>query len=161
VIVSPEARFELDRCCMIGRGWWNDGWWPHAVASGYMHLANHSWDHNHDALPPRFGGGARGTFATIDNDAKAEHQIGQGAAYLRRTAPNPGCALFAYPYGESNEFLRESYLPRRAGSLGLKAAFGTRPEHVRVDSERRDLPRYVFGRDWTDPAGLEAILMRS
>ena len=33
-IVSPAAREELDRTCMIGCRWWNDGWWAGGLATG-------------------------------------------------------------------------------------------------------------------------------
>ena len=95
-IASPEARAALDAACMVGKGWWNDGWWKDAIASGLIHVANHSWDHNHEALPASFGRGARrGSFAGILNADLADHEILQAAAYLREHAPNPGAALFA------------------------------------------------------------------
>jgi peptidoglycan/xylan/chitin deacetylase (PgdA/CDA1 family) len=156
VIASPQARGELDRTCMIGRGWWNDAWWQQAVRSGYMHVGNHSWDHNHDTLPA--GDRPRGGFTCIDSEALAEQEIGEAARYLKLRAPNPGAALFAYPYGESNDFLREDYLPRHSRELRLAAAFGTRAEPLHLHSPRWDLPRFVFGRDWASPSGLESIL---
>lgn len=161
VIVSPEARRELDRTCMIGRGWWSDDWWAEAAASGYMHVASHSWDHNHETLPESFAHGvARGTFATIDTEPLAAIEIDRAQDYLGTRAPNAGRALFAYPYGESNPWLRDDYLPRHAARLGLRAAFGTRPEPITPSSPRWDLPRYVHGRDWDSREGLEAILAR-
>lgn len=158
VIVSPEAREELDRACMIGRGWWNDGWWQDAVASGHMHIGNHSWDHNHDALPASFGDWPRGSFRVVDHEAFADHQIARASTFLHMRGPNPGAALFAYPYGESNAYLQEDYLPRRAETLGLRAAFGTTAAAVEIGSPRWDLPRFVCGRDWTSPGGLREIL---
>jgi hypothetical protein len=84
VIVSPEARAELDRSCMAGRGWWTDGWWQSAVSSGHMHVANHSWDHNHDALPASFDHGVRrGTFASIDSFALAELEVAAARRFLQ------------------------------------------------------------------------------
>ena len=50
MIVSPEARAELDRTCLIGRGWWGDDWWPQATAGDLIAVESHSWDHNHDTL---------------------------------------------------------------------------------------------------------------
>lgn len=159
VIVSPEARTALDKSCMVGRGWWNEDWWPAAAASPYMHVASHSWDHNHDALPESFSHGVpRGTFATIGDRTLAELEIRQAQRYLSRAAPNPGTSLFAYPYGESNAYLRSEYLPREGASLGLVAALGASPRPMDAASDRWDLPRFIHGRDWTTPEDLRRLL---
>ena len=50
VVVSPADRAELDRLCMLGRGWWSDDWWIDAIASGRMGIASHSWDHKSPAV---------------------------------------------------------------------------------------------------------------
>ncbi len=159
VIASPEARSELDKSCMIGKGWWNDSWWPRAVESGLMHIANHSWDHNHDALPTRFFGDARrGTFLSIDSKELADFQIDQAGRYIRQMAPNPGDRLFAYPYGEANEYLREEYFPRYGSLLGIDAAIGDGGEPVSLDSDLWNLPRYAIGKHWKSPDEFRAIL---
>jgi len=76
VVASPEARAALDTACLLGKGWWTDGWWKAAIDSGLMHIANHSWDHNHDALPPSFSQGVRrGTFLNITSERLADHEI--------------------------------------------------------------------------------------
>src|SRR5947207_8756262 len=49
-VIPPQARQELDRRVMGGRGWWNDDWWAEADASGLLRIENHSWDHNHQHL---------------------------------------------------------------------------------------------------------------
>jgi polysaccharide deacetylase len=160
VIASPQARLELDRTCMIGRGWWNDEWWRDAVASGLMHIANHSWDHNHDALPERFAHGvARGTFKSIATRELADLEIRQAQEFLRSRVPHEGNGLFAYPYGEANDYLAQEYFPRFAAGLGIDAAFSDVAGYITADCERWRLPRFVFGRDWTSGAGLERILL--
>ena len=129
VIVSPQARVVLDRTCMIGKGWWNDEWWPDAVQSGLMGIANHSWDHNHETLPENasFPGVKRGTFTTIDTDALADFQIVQASRYIAERAPNPALAVFGYPYGETNDFLVDDYFPRRGAAIGITVGgFGWR-----------------------------------
>jgi peptidoglycan/xylan/chitin deacetylase (PgdA/CDA1 family) len=159
VIASPEARAELDKSCMIGRGWWNDGWWREAAASGFMHIGNHSWDHNHDALPERFSHGvARGTFASIATRAVADAEIRVAQSFLASRVPNPGNTLFAYPYGQHNPYLVDEYFPVHAPQLGLAAAFSDGPGYFEADANPWTVPRFVFGRDWTAPEGLEAIL---
>ena len=159
VIASPEARTLLDATCMIGKGWWTDDWWPAAVASGLVHIANHSWDHNHETLPESFSQGvARGTFLTIDNEKLAEHEIGRAADYLRRHAPNPGAALFAYPYGQPTEYLKREYFPRNGARLGMRAAFTTNPGFFEAECRKWEIPRFLFGRDWSSPEELRLLL---
>lgn len=159
VIASPEARRELDRSCMIGRGWWNDAWWREAVASGFMDIANHSWDHNHDALPERFGHGvARGTFKSVVTRAVADAEIRAAQEFLVQRVPNRGNTLFAYPYGETNEYLLREYLPAFGPALGLEAAFGDPPGYFDADADPWNVPRFMFERDWKTPEGLAAIL---
>ena len=162
VIVSPQARDTLDRTCLIGRGWWGDDWWQPAVGTGLMEIASHGWDHNHESLPEgRFPGVPRGNFAFIDNDEIADYQIAQAAEFLRARAPNPGAGLFAYPYGKANAFLARDYFPRRAEAIGVKVAFADKPEPLHPGSDRWQMPRYVFKRDWNTPEGLRAVLAES
>jgi len=159
VIVSPEARTALDRTCMIGKGWWNDAWWKDAIASGLMHIGNHSWDHNHEALPESFSQGVRrGTFTTVATEALADHEIRQAAEYLRARAPNPGIELFAYPYGESNPYLAGEYFPRHGEALGIRAAVTDRAGFLEDATSRWEIPRFMCARDWTTPEELQAIL---
>ena len=158
-IVSPEARAALDKACMVGLGWWSDDWWPEAVRGGLMHIASHSWDHNHDALPESFSLGVpRGTFSCITSARLADHEIRKAAEYLRRHADNPGAALFAYPYGEANAYLAEEYLPSHAAEMGIRAAFTGRAGFWEPQSDRWEIPRFVCGRDWTSPGELGALL---
>lgn len=158
-IVSPEARAILDTQCMIGRKWWNDDWWLEATASGLMGIGNHSWDHNHDCLPGEaFPGVTRGTFRTIDREDLADYQIARASAFLHEHAPGASARLFAYPYGETNDFLVESYLPRKGAQIGVTAAFSDTPEPWMHDANRWCLPRYIFRRDWRSPAALRDIL---
>ena len=159
VIVSPEARSTLDRTCLIGRQWWNDDWWGSAASSGLVEIASHSWDHNHGTLPVGpFPEVARGTFTNIASDPVADHQIARAQDFLARKVPNPGLTLFAYPYGETNPFLVDDYLPRRGEELGIRAAFTTDAGFLQDDSRRWQLPRFMFRRDWRDTSGLERIL---
>ncbi len=159
VIASPEARALLDATCMVGKGWWTDDWWKAAAASGLLHIANHSWDYNHETLPDAFAqGGARGTFVNVDSDRLADHEIRRAADYLRSRVPNPGTALFAYPYGQANEFLTREYFPRHAAALGIRAAFTMRPGFLETACGQWEIPRFLFGRDWSSPEELRSIL---
>lgn len=159
VIASPQARTVLDASCMVGKGWWNDSWWRAAIDSGLMHIGNNSWDHNHETLPASLLPGTRGgTFLTIDSLALADHEIRQAADYLRAHAPNPGAALFAYPYGQANRYLVDEYFPCYGGELGIEAAFTDGPGFLEPGCDRWAIPRFLFGRDWSSPGQLERIL---
>ncbi len=157
-IVSPEARRELDRTCMIGCRWWNDGWWRTAEASGLMAVESHSWDHNHGSLERTATSAPRGGFAVRD-EQEAEIEVGHAAERLRALRGRGGPVLFAYPYGAADEFLARDWLPRRAAGLGIHAAFGAeRSGPVTAQSSRWAIPRYVFRDDWKDAGELEALL---
>ena len=158
-VVSPEARAALDRTCMLGQGWWSDDWWREAIASGLLHVANHSWDHNHETLPESFSVGvARGNFLAINDERLADHEIRRAAMHLARHAPNPGAGLFAYPYGQLNDFLARDYFPRNGEALGIRAAFTTRAGFLEPGCGRWEIPRFMFRRDWTTPAQLLQVL---
>ncbi len=159
VIASPAARAELDRRCMLGRGWWSDDWWSEAAGSGLMAIANHSWDHNHELVTAgTLPNCERGTFRPIANRRAADFQVRQSAEFLLQRCPNPGTKLFAYPYGEAPAYLVEEYFPRFGPELGIEAAFTTEARALARADSRWALPRYVFGRDWTSPEGLEKLL---
>jgi peptidoglycan/xylan/chitin deacetylase (PgdA/CDA1 family) len=159
VVVSPEARSELDRTSMIGAKWWNDHWWQPAVASRMLGIASHSWDHNHDAISwPAPDGRARGTFASIDTFRAAEDEVARAADFLRRAVPNAAANLFAYPYGESNRYLVEEYFPLYHERIGVRAAFLSKGEPITEASDRWRLPRYTCGEHWKSPDELRALL---
>lgn len=162
VIASQEARDVMDRSCILGRDWMSDRWWQAAVASGFFHIANHSWDHCHDSLPTiAQRDQLKGTFAGIDNKADADAQIKVAADAIARVVPNPGVGLFAFPYGVANAYLLEEYLPQQAkagGAQFVRAAFSTEPAPVTRDTNRWWIPRYVCGHHWKSPDELAAIL---
>jgi peptidoglycan/xylan/chitin deacetylase (PgdA/CDA1 family) len=159
VIVSPGAREILDRTCMIGSGWWGDEWWPAADAEGLIAIESHSWDHNHDTLPETAQrDGRKGTFRNIDTWAEADAELRQAGAWLDRVCPGHRTTLFAYPYGETSEYLVREYLPGHVHEHGLRAAFTTEPAPIESGSPRWLLPRYVCGHHWRKPGELEALL---
>jgi peptidoglycan/xylan/chitin deacetylase (PgdA/CDA1 family) len=162
VIASSDARTILDRTCVLGRGWWSDSWWPSAVASGFMHIANHSWDHCHDTLPTiAQREQLKGTFVGVDNKVDADAQIKTAAAYIARIAPNPGASMLAFPYGQSNAYLIEDYLPQQAKAGGgqfVRAAFSGDPAPVTSETNRWCIPRYICGYHWKSSDELQSIL---
>lgn len=159
VIASVAARDELDRRCLLGHGWMHDRWWRAANASGLMAIENHSFDHNHPALPePGPDDMARGSFMHVDNDARAEREIVAAQTLLNRRLAPRRCTLFCYPFGHVPAFLRDHWFPRHGEQHGLQAAFGDGAAPVEFTSHRWDLPRYVCGWHWKSSTDLRAIL---
>ncbi len=159
VIVSPAARAVLDQTCLIGRGWWSDAWWPEAEREGLIAIESHSWDHNHATLPETAErNGRRGTFRSIDTHAVADAEIRQANDWLDAHCRTPRAGMFAFPYGETNDYLLRDYLPNHIAGHRLRAAFGTDARPVGLDSDRWNLPRYVCGRDWRSPDALVQFL---
>lgn len=159
VVVSRATREHIDRVGLADRGWWTDAWWAAAAASGHAAIASHSWDHNHEQAEHLMGRRrATGTFRSIDCYELAEEEIARATAHLRRVAPNPGDRLFAYPYGESNDYLVRDYFPRNHVRIGVDAAFADDAKPMSRGDDRWNLPRFICGRDWSSPDGLEALL---
>lgn len=156
VIVSPEARRELDRTCMIGCRWWNDGWWPAAEASGLMSVESHGWDHNHDSLAKTVAQAPAGRF-DLRSAADADAEIAQATPLLCRLRGRERPVLFAYPYGDANAFLANEYFPGNEAHHGVYAAFGG-AGHVTAASPRWAIPRFVSGFHWKSAAELETLL---
>ena len=162
VIVSPDARAILDRTCLIGRGWWSDDWWRDAEREGLIAIESHSWDHNHHTLPATAQREQRtGTFRTIDTQADADAEIRQASDWLDAHCRTPRAGLFAFPYGETNEYLLRDYLPKHVAEHRLRAAFGTEPRPLGRDSDRWNLPRYVCGHHWRSADELLRLIARN
>lgn len=160
VIASPDARRELDRTCLIDRNWYTDEWWLDAIDSGLMAIGNHSWDHNHPSLTTAAQSDqARGTFLNVDNYADADAQIRRASEFLANKTDGRASQLFAYPFGEVNGYLANSYLPKYRTEHKLRAAFATRQGPIVSQNAIWTLPRLVFRDDWSNPEELEAILV--
>ena len=156
-IVSPAARAELDRTCMVGCGWWNDDWWPAAEAGGLLAIESHGWDHNHDSLADTVAHAPKGAF-DITTRADADAEIARASRELRRLRAREGDVLFAYPYGVANHFLAGEYLPDVAVDHGVYAAFTTDAAPVTPASSRYAMPRWVSGSHWKSPEELARLL---
>lgn len=158
VIASPDARAELDRSDYMGLGVWPDDWWREASETGLMAIENHSWDHNHASLARTLQrDNRRGDFRLIDTEAECRGEVDRASDYIERVSGRRP-RFFAYPYGQASDYLRGEYLPRFGPELGLDAALGCDPEPVTPASDRWFLPRYMCGRDWSSPNGLERLL---
>jgi hypothetical protein len=159
VIASAQAREHLDRNCLAGRGWMSDRWWREANASGRLAIENHSWDHNHAAIPlPGLLGMERGTFFPVDNRERADAQIATAARAIDAVIAPQRTSLFCYPFSQVNDYLRTEYFPRHEHEHGMRAAFGDGAEPVNAGSDRWNLPRYICGWHWKSPVELGRIL---
>ena len=149
VIASREARRIIDQKSLYGKGWISDDWWG---KDPLITVGNHGWDHNHPDLGPDRGG-----FTGIMTMEQCQLQVEEAAAEI---AAHSGSwpEFFAYPFGESSEFIREHYFPKFTHRHRCRAALGTEPGHVTPGSNRWDLPRYVCGRDWKNPDELLELL---
>lgn len=155
VIASPGARRLIDSKSLFGSGHMSDDWWRKADAHPMMAIGNHGWDHNHPDLED--GQHARGGFEMIGNPELCHQQVVQAGEFIEQlTGRRPG--FFAYPFGESSEYIRNEYFPLRQDEHLCMAAVGTEPGLVSTQSNRWNLPRFVCGRDWSTPDELLATL---
>lgn len=143
VIASSDARWKIDSGSLFGKGWISDDWWADADAHEMLSVENHGWDHNH----PDLAGPGRGGFQSIDSHEECLEQVVRAAAAIEgKTGRWP--RHFAYPFGESSAYIRDSFFPVFQEVHGCRAALGTEPGHVKDSSDRWNLPRFVCGRDW-------------
>lgn len=153
VIASPEARRGI-AAAALGADAMRDVWWVAAQREGMLSIESHGWDHRHPAADAQ----ARASFLDVDDEASCARQIDHASALITRRAGGRRPRLFAYPYGESTAFLRESYLPRRGPDHGLLAACGIQGGHLHAHSSRWSLPRWVHTQHWTTPEDFDALL---
>jgi peptidoglycan/xylan/chitin deacetylase (PgdA/CDA1 family) len=159
VIASPDARAQIANREMLGYQWMSDSWWQSAVASGFFHIGNHTWDHMSPSVEANGEDSSRRASSRfIGNLNEANRQIRQARRYIESIAPNPGSSLLAYPYGDYSSYLIEQYLPEEQSSHGTIAAFTTTPGVITESSNRWTLPRYMCGDHWKSPDMLSALL---
>ena len=153
VIASSDARRVIDAGSLFGRGWISDDWWRECDRNGLLAIENHGWDHNH----PDLDGDDRGRFCGVDDLASCLEQVVRAAGAIAELSGR-WPRYFAYPFGESSPYIREEFFPRNAEMHGCRAAFGTLPGPVTLDSDRWNLPRYVCRRDWNAPESLLRLI---
>lgn len=164
VIASPAARSTMESTfdaeyTYLEAGAMNDSWWAPATASGLIGIGNHSWDHLHPALPTvAHSRQVRGDFTQVTDRVDADAQIRNAMAYINQRTTGQAAPFFAYPYGHSNDFLADAYLPREGRGMGLRAAFTTEPATVDGSQSVWRLPRFTCGHHWRSPEQLAAIL---
>jgi len=162
VISSPAAREQLDRNGLIGLGWWGDDWWQTAQESGLMSIQCHSWDHVHeDVETVAQADNIKGDFTKVASFEDCDRQVRQAADYIASVTGGHRPDLFAYPYGQSSDYLAGRYFPEYTSRHGFRAAFTTDPRPVSRSDDIWRLPRFMFGRDWCSVGELAALLERS
>ncbi len=159
VIASPSARRQLDERSLVGRGWWNDDWWAAANASGQLFIESHGWDHLHpvlDSVAQREG--LAGDFRHVNSFEDADVQFRKSAELIAQRAGGRRPHFFAYPWGQTNDFLLSTYLPQRRSEHGYRAALTTAGEAVTRAHDRWRLPRLVCGEAWRSAEELLSLL---
>jgi peptidoglycan/xylan/chitin deacetylase (PgdA/CDA1 family) len=163
VIASPEARRVIAatydaQYTYMEPGSMDDAWWEPAIDTGLIAIANHSWDHLHPGLPRvAHSRDVRADFGAVLSVEDADAQIARAAEYIAVRTRGRATPYFAYPFGQSNAFLVDDYLPAR-GAPRVRAAFGVEPRAVDPGEGPWCLPRFVCGHHWRTPAELAAIL---
>jgi hypothetical protein len=165
VIASPDARRAMERAPDCGypdlADWLGESWWREAAGSGLMAIGNHSWDHVHQAVDRIVATTAeRDDFTRVDNYTDADREIRAATAYINSRVDGR-CELFAFPFGHSNDYLVNDYLPSRRYEHGMAAAFGTGGRAVREGDSIWNLPRAVCGEHWSSPEELGKLLAQA
>lgn len=161
VIANPEARALIDAECYGGLPLSSENWWQEAADEGLIHIENHSWDHAHPAvgdtaLDPE----SLGSFHAVASQDIAADQITQAQLYINdncRQANRQSC-LFAYPYGHTNDYLINQFLPSQGRKNGIIGAFSTERAFVTNDTNPYCIPRFVCGEAWEGSAQFDAIV---
>ena len=157
-IASPEARAKIGADALDDAELMTDAWWAEADRSGWASIENHGWDHCHPAVSNAVGG--PGSFFGVADYETCRQQV-QVAADSIAIITGRRPALFAYPFGESSDYLRDAYLPDFTAEHGMQAAVSTDPEYAERDGNRWNIPRFICGRDWSSPDEFKAILLEA
>lgn len=158
VIASPNARHILETKSLNGEAMLSEHWWSPATA-GLIDVGNHSWDHNHTDLPwPHPMHVKKGSFFEIKTEESADWEVSLAQTYIKNSSGREP-KLFAYPYGDVSEYLRDEYFPARAEKIGLLGAFSTGGQLVTPTTCRWEIPRFVCGNHWKHPSGLIELVL--
>jgi|SRR5450631_834107 peptidoglycan/xylan/chitin deacetylase (PgdA/CDA1 family) len=167
VIASPAARAVMEahpdpNYTYLGPRSLTDDWWNCAIETGLLSIANHSWDHLHPALRSvAHSRDARGDFTQVDNREDADAQIAEAARSISFATRSRSSPYFAYPFGQSNDYLVKAYFPAHGSTIGVRAAFTTAPRAIGPHDSRWSLPRMTCGHHWAHADELAALLSAS
>jgi hypothetical protein len=152
VIGSQTARRSINDEAMPGVDILNDDWWKPAENSGIFKIYNHSWDHNHPAAGTVCQKqNVKGSFDNIDTYEECQCEVKQAMEYISKKIYPALPDLFAYPYGQSSNYIREKYFSQFSGQHHTLAAFGASGGYLTKDSFQWNLPR--FGSGASPPVG--------
>ena len=99
----------------------------------------------------------KGDFSVIDTQEEAKKQIVDTSSYIESRIKNKTVSLFAYPYGDYNDFLTKEFLPAKQN--GIVGAFSCEAQHTQKNTHHWKIPRYVCGTDWKSVKELKQILI--
>jgi hypothetical protein len=157
-IASAQARDAIGEDALGEASFMTDRWWREADQSSWASIENHGWDHCHPAVSQALGGS--GSFFGVSDYRTCDGQVRKAAdSIAAMTGRRP--TLFAYPYGESSNYLKNIYMPQREDEHGMRAAVNTVPQYASRDSSRWEIPRFICGRDWNTPESFQIILDRA
>ncbi|MGO8756345.1 MAG: polysaccharide deacetylase family protein [Gallionellaceae bacterium] len=164
VIASPSARQAMARSPECGytfldESWLGDGWWENAAKTGILSIGNHSWDHVHPAVPDVvISSQVRGSFDEVATYADANAEIRNASDFISHKTNGLSVPLFAFPYGQYNDYLIKQYLPDYRDEHGIIAAFSADGRYVSDKDNLWCLSRFICGFHWKSPEELVGIL---
>lgn len=163
VIASPAARQCMAAAPECGfmdmNDWLTDRWWFDAARGELLDIGNHSWDHVHPSLPEvALTSDLRGNFGEVRSELDADAQIAMATYYIKLKTGALATPFFAYPFGQTSEYLLNEYFPHHQCRHGMTAAFTTDGRPVSTDENRWSLPRFVCGSHWRSADELLKIL---
>jgi peptidoglycan/xylan/chitin deacetylase (PgdA/CDA1 family) len=158
VIASAQAHAAIDATQHAGIRITHDRWWQSAAQDGTLDIGCHSWDHCAPGIPIEARAfTTESTFKEISTLEHADQQVRIAGEHIRERCGDASQArLFAYPYGETSEFLLNTYMPHHPH--GIEAAFTDGAAVVTEQTNRWAIPRYVCGAHWKSRLGLINIL---
>lgn len=154
VIACPEARKVMDEKSLNGQNLMNHDWWHEAAQSDLMDIENHGWDHRHPDIYPA----EQANFTSVTDEATARKQIIEAKAWIENQITPQKTQQFAYPWGHTNEFLLNEFMPNQAQQAGIKAAYTCGAQPVTKTCNPYDIPRYVCGFNWKSPKQLLELI---
>jgi peptidoglycan/xylan/chitin deacetylase (PgdA/CDA1 family) len=160
VIASRQARKNIQDKALAGHPLLGDEWWIDAENTSLLSIENHSWDHNHSACEETAQkSGTTGRFDVIDSYKECDIEVRQASEFIQEIVGEKQL-LFAYPWGQYNEYLAHEYFPQFRNEHKAQAAFIVEPEHVNLQTNRWLIPRYVCGEHWRSQEQLADIIYR-
>lgn len=154
VIACQEARKKIDDVSLNSHQLLNHDWWQSAANDDLMAIENHGWDHRHPDIYPT----EHANFISVEDEDTATKQVIQAKNLIERHILPQKTTQFAYPWGHTNEFLLNEFMPKQAQQAGITAAYTCGAEHVTVDCNPYNIPRYVCGFNWKSPKQLLALI---